>query len=292
MVREIFKKFDRLSEIVKPITPPVHGLKHLVEQKQHERAMHEQRYKQQLAHWKEQQREDARLNAIQDPTQNSIQVNRYCNLEMSHRLAVIGMSGSGKTTFARQLIPRMRAWFHVPVIIFDTKGQGEFDDIATTLSIDQRAPEFPSDNGVFVWKPPLDMLEEYDLFLERILKARRPCFVVIDELANFGRGNPDSYVPNYALLLKQGRGLNICTLSMVQEYAAIPRQTVGQTSHLFRFHLLNDYDRLRLNRMLGLSKMQQDLEPPVPFGFFYRRVDKPGPVYSYNNWQEFFNAYT
>lgn len=225
--------------------------------------------------------------SVSNPVNTPVQVNSRCTLSMSDRLAVIGMSGVGKTTFALQLIPRVRQWWDVPVIIFDTKGQGEFNDIATELSLSQTAPALPS-SGVFVWQPPADNLNEYDAFLGKILKGHKPAFVVIDELSNFGRGSPNSYVNNYTLLQKQGRGLKILTLSMVQEFAAIPRQTVGQASHLFRFHLLNDYDRRKMSGLLGLPDAEKLLEPPFPYGFFYRRLDKPSPVYAYQNWQQFF----
>lgn len=273
----------------KKITPPSKGIEDFLERKrQYERAMYESQIRQQQELIRK-QKEEKPLE-IEDPTNFSVQVNKNFTLSLSDRLAAIGMSGSGKTTFAKQLIPRIQTWWGVPIIILDTKGQGEFDELATTLHVSQTAPQFPVHGGVLVWKPPLDNLDEYNVFLERILRAHVPCFLLIDELSNLGRGNPDSYVPNYALLLKQGRGLKICILSMVQEVAAIPRQTTGQTSHLFRFHLLNDYDRIKTARLLGLSNVQKYLEPPYPFGFFYRRVDKPSPLYSYDNWQEFFNV--
>lgn len=201
----------------------------------------------------------------------------------------IGMSGSGKTTFVRELVPRMIRWFQVPAIIWDTKGQGEYDDMATVLSTSQHPPSIP-EQGILVWKPPLDSQNDYDDFAGTILKRRRPIINIFDELSNLGRGSPDSYVPNYALLMKQGRGLKIFVGSFVQEAAAIPRQTIGQTSHVFRFHLLNEYDRLKMARMMGLPESQKYLEPPYPFGFFYRRVDKPSPVYAYLNWQQFFGV--
>lgn len=293
MAKGIFKVFDRVSELVKPVTPPSNGLKHLLEAKQREKEQQEQAHKDRLAaFYAAKKKEQDELTIEENPTDFEVQVNRNFSFALGNRLAVVGMSGSGKTTFALELIVRVKRWYNIPIIIFDTKGQGEFDGIADVLSIDQRAPLFPSSPGILVWKPPLDELEQYNLFLERILKSHKPCMVVLDELSNLGRGNPDSYVPNYALLLKQGRGLKISVLSMVQEYAAIPRQTVGQTTHLFRFHLLNDYDRAKMNRMLGLPERQKYLEPNDRFGFFYRRVDIPSPVYSFHNWQEFFTGRT
>lgn len=234
-------------------------------------------------------REYARLErSISSRTDFPVQVNSRVTLSMEDRISVIGMSGSGKTTWVKQLIPRMFAWYNIPIIILDTKGQGEFDEIADELIITDKPPKPITTPAVQVWKPPLDDIDAYDQFCTQILKNRKPALVIIDELSNLGKGNADSYPNGYRLLLKQGRGLKICTVSMVQEVAYIPRQTVGQTSHLLRFLLLNDYDKLKMARMMGLPDSLKYGNPPDQHGFFYRRMDRPSPVYYFYGWQEFF----
>lgn len=217
-----------------------------------------------------------------------IRLNSNVTITMEDRWAVIGMSGSGKTTWVKQLIPRILYWYAVPIMILDTKGQGEFDAIADELVITDNPPKPRTEPGIQVWKPPLDDIDAYDKYCQSILKNRRPALVVIDELSNLGKGNADTYPQGYRLLLKQGRGLKISTISMVQEAAYIPRQTTGQTSHLLRFHLLNDYDKVKMARMMGLPDTMKYTDPPDEHGFYYRRLDKPSPVYYFYGWQQFF----
>jgi len=71
---------------------------------------------------------------------------------------------------------------------------------------------------------------------------------------SLGKGMAESYPPDYRLLLKQGRSMFISVTSMTQEVAYTPRQTIGQTSHLIRFHLMNDDDSLARARLLGVPQ--------------------------------------
>lgn len=245
-----------------------------------------------IAARKEQERQrqyDEALSKVMDLRGVPIQINRYVTVTMSDRWAVLGMSGSGKTTWAKQFIPRLFEWYQCPIYILDSKGDGDYDDIANEIVVLQEAPAALREPRIQVWKPPLDDLEQYDLWLQNILKARQPGVVLIDELANLGRGNAQSYVVNYQLLLKQGRSLKISTISMTQELAYIPRQTAGQTTHLLRFHLQNPHDIRNAAALLGLPDDARRLEPPYPYGFFYKRTDRPSPVVSFENWQTFFS---
>jgi len=82
----------------------------------------------------------------------------------------------------------------------------------------------------------------------------------------------------------------IPVISMTQEVAHIPRQTTGQTSHLIRFHLMNDDDILASARLLGVPQYQKRVEPPLPDEFCYRRVDLPRAIYSFDNYQQIFRV--
>lgn len=272
--------FDKASGILTPITPQSKGIILYKERKREARAIEERE--------KASERSQKQLFDITD---FPVQINPYVVASLMDRWVIIGMSGAGKTTWVKQFIPRVRAWWGVPVYVLDSKGQDEFDDIASKLVISQAAPtDLARPGEIRVWKPPLDDYAQYDLWLGSILKGRRPCLVVIDELSSLGRGRADTYPLNYQLLLKQGRGLKICVVSMVQEVAYTPRQTTGQTSHILRFHLTNQYDIQSARRFMGISDVQRYQEPPLPYGFFYRRVDKPSPIYAFTNYQQFFQV--
>ena len=62
----------------------------------------------------------------------------------------------------------------------------------------------------------------------------------------------------------------IPVISTKREVASIPRQTTGQTSHLLRFHLINDDDILASARLLGVPQYQKRVEPLLPDEFCYR----------------------
>lgn len=220
-----------------------------------------------------------------------IQINGAVSMSLSDRLVVYGMTGTGKTTFIKQLFPRMRAWYGgtVPVNIIDSKGYYEYNDVATRTHIGPTAPEAARAGEVLVWVIPGEVsLEALDSFLSAILTRGAPCLVIADELVNFGAGSADTYVQSLTNILKQGRFAKIMLISMTQEVAKMPRNLAGQTTHVVSFYLRNEYDRREANRLLGLPSEQGRAQPPQPHGFFYSRVDRPSPVLSYTGWQEFF----
>lgn len=219
-----------------------------------------------------------------------MQINAAVSMSLKERVAVYGMTGTGKTTWLRQLLPRLWGVFQaVGTNIIDSKGYHEYDDLAKRLWVGPSAPAPAKPGEVLVWVIPgaVDK-EQLDLFLKNIQATAKPAIVVADEIANFGRGGV--FVEGLDLLLKQGRFASQMLIAMGQEYAGNSRNLFGQASHVLRFHLLNPYDGRELNKMLGLPAQsgRAALEPPVPYGFFYRRIDRPGPVLSYNGWQEFF----
>lgn len=221
--------------------------------------------------------------------ESSVQINANVDMSLADRIAVTGMTGTGKTTWVKQLVMRLRAWYGgVPVNILDTKGYGEYDGMATRLEVGMSLPINAKLGEVMVWRPGLDDYETYDRFFLRTLAQGQPCIVLADELVNLGRGTPDSYPPNYTRMLKQGRFAKIMLISMTQEVAGMPRNLYAQTTHAVSFHLLNEYDKRRIARLMGLPREMSLVDPPLPYGFFYRRVDRPSPVLEYRGWQEFF----
>lgn len=210
-------------------------------------------------------------------------------MSLKERIAVYGMTGVGKTTWVRQLLPRLRAAFKVPINIVDSKGYHEYDDYATRLWVGPSAPPPARNNEILVWVIPgaVDKAQ-LDKFLKDVLATGKPCVTLADEITNFGQGG--LFVEGLDNMLKQGRFAGQMLIAMGQEFAGNTRNLFGQTTHVLRFHLLNPYDGRELNKMIGLPQQPKrpPTEPPLPFGFFYRRVDRPSPVLKYHGWQEFF----
>lgn len=229
--------------------------------------------------------------------------NELSEIQVPHRLGhnvivseedtwtLVGVRGSGKTTFSKQLLPRLRDLYTKSVTyILDTKNQGEFDDIPARVveGGDAPPPLLNEEGGILIWKYPLTRRNVLSKWFYMILQRGKPAIVIVDELSNVvgatGRDVPDGYV----LLLKLGRAAGIIVITGTQEAAYIPRQVLGQTTHLVRFHLQDEFDERKIARLLGFRGAQRYAEPRYPYGFFYKRLDIQGPTYEYRNWQEFF----
>lgn len=132
-------------------------------------------------------------------------------------------------------------------------------------------------------------MEEYDKWLYRILKAEDPAVVLIDELSSLVEGNERiKYPRHYAILSKQGGKHGVSLISCTQEAAYIPRPTLGQSTHIVRFRLLDSYDGRKVDRRLNRPKVEWGLDPTDKYGFYHRRTDSGKQANYYKNHQEFF----
>src|SRR2546429_336223 len=131
-------------------------------------------------------------------------------------------------------------------------------------------------------------VEEYDQWLTKILRAEQPAIVLIDELSSLGGMTGRSFPRGYFLLSKQGGKHGISLISCTQEAAYIPRVTLGQTTHLVRFRLINRHDAKKVDELLRRPEKDWGNDPWHKYGFFHRRTDQDGPGHYYQNHQEFF----
>ena len=82
-------------------------------------------------------------------------------------------------------------------------------------------------------------------------------FVVIDEPGSLGKGKAESYPLTTGSKRSRVEHVYLGHLYDARSRAYskyIPRQTTGQTSHLIRFHLMNDDDSLARARLLGVPQ--------------------------------------
>ncbi len=207
---------------------------------------------------------------------------------LQDRWTIPGITGCGKTTLAKRLVQELRRSYPAAhTYILDSKGAGDFDDIPGLRIYDDVAPDALKTPGqVQIWSPPYDNLVAYHQWFEKILQARKPAIVLIDELSSLTGEKQNAYPIGYAKLMKQGRGLDISVISLTQEAAYIPRQTFGQTTHLLSFRLEDEHDKRKVAKKLSI---EWERTPRHPYGFFYRRLDRPVATYEYRDWKEFFN---
>jgi len=174
------------------------------------------------------------------------------------------------------------------IYVLDTKQAGDFDSLDGYRIDSQEAPDALRTPGALqIWQPPDDDLDEYDRWFKRILYARKPAIVKIDELSSIidKRGEAPEY---YKKLNKLGRALGILLISLSQEAAYIPRQTLGQVTHVVRFRLLDGYDVRKIDKLVGRAKEDHGLDLPDSYGFIHRRIDRAEPGHYYSDHKEFF----
>lgn len=202
-------------------------------------------------------------------------------VSLAHRVAIVGTTGSGKTTFARLFVAQLkRLWPHLSLYVLDSKDAGDFARWPGVVTGDS-APRVLRGPGVQVWRPDLGDPAEYDEWMARILAGHdrtRPAVVLIDELSSIAP-NRERYPAAFAKLLKQGRGKGICVVSLTQNAVNIPRDVLAQTTHLVRFRLQNDSDARRVDGQLWRDGRPH--ETAAAHGCYYRRLDTPGdaPLY-------------
>lgn len=208
-------------------------------------------------------------------------------VKQGDRILVVGASGSGKTTFAKELALRMRAQNNVPLYVLDSNQYGDFDQWPGVVDSFEPPPPTKLDRGIQVWQPPVDDADAYEEWLKQIYERRMPATILFDELSGMATGSEKSprYPLHYAVLQKRGRGANISSISGTQELAKIPRTARNQAVHAVRFKLNDRYDTSVIDGLLGDNVGN----PPERFGFYYKKLlDNPTPVYYYKDKDDFF----
>lgn len=199
------------------------------------------------------------------------------------------MTGVGKTFLATGVVERLQALWEVPAIYLDTKG-GEFDHLAGRPGVlhheSQTPPPWPPPAGItsVIWTPERDDVKLYDSFLAGVKASRRKAIVVVDELSSLGRESAETFAPSLAILLKQGRKLEITVVVLSQELAYVPRSVLRQTTHLALMMFdpadPDDFDTRRAEKLSGLPAVTQR------YMFNYRSRAEPWKKWLYRDAQQ------
>lgn len=209
-------------------------------------------------------------------------------ISLEDRWLVVGTTGSGKTTFARELVARLaRLYPKAPIYVLDSKAVGDFSRWygQADLRMDVDVPP-PIRQGLQIWQPGVDDQGAYDAWFEQLLRVPGPAITLVDEISSIGKGANNDAPPGFQRLLKQGRAKGKLTINCSQEMAYVPRQIKTQTTHVVRFRLVGDYDPVTANRLMG--RENRAAEPRHKYGFLYARLDKPGSLAEYASYKDFF----
>jgi len=221
--------------------------------------------------------------------------NRAINYELGDHLTIIGATGSGKTRFVNEFLRQFAVQTHgyIPIYIFDTKQQGDFNHLARKgvgqLQRGQKPLQTVQAKGApfVVHQLEFDDFNIYDESLKNIYIARKPSITYIDEISSLtkGAGTPPRH---YEILAKQGRGLKESVITGSQSPSYVPPSTLRQVTHMIRMHLNDEYDIKKLMKSMGRVIEE---EPYDDYGFWYRdcskHIRKSPPIY-YKHMQEFF----
>lgn len=155
----------------------------------------------------------------------------------SHRIAVIGRTGSGKTVFSVWLLAMLKddAWAEMPITIFNNKGSKLISKLgAKKIDINARPPKRP---GLYVVKPEpyVDDAAVLD-YLSRVYENQEHA-LYMDEVLEFGTRNR-----GLRRLVTQGRELEIPMIYCSQRPAWIDKYLISEADFRCVFKLATKTD--------------------------------------------------
>lgn len=182
-------------------------------------------------------------------------LNKGCeimDIGTNSRLFVVGMTGSGKTVFAKSLL-------HLyPRVVFHDR-KGENGDLMQTLHFtavhDPATLQLALQKGMkrILYQPAVGMSEsmlrdDFDSCCEIIFKTTN-CALFVDEVSSLVHGNT---IPMwYGEIQRLGRSRNVGSVSLTQRPMDIPQTLLSESEYMFVFKLKLEQDCQKIASITG-----------------------------------------
>lgn len=188
----------------------------------------------------------------------------------SERVALVGKTGSGKTTLALFLTKSLRR-----LVVFDPKGTLN----TPTWRLEdwsQKGIQQLADGEPIRMRVPAPLSGNWEPYFAEIFSIGN-CAVYIDEV--YGVVPPQTKPgPMFTALYTRGRELNLGVIAATQRPTWVPLFVLSEAEWLFVFRLQLQIDRNRMSEIAGPA-----LLPPIPsedeFGFYVYNSLWNDPIY-------------
>jgi DNA helicase HerA-like ATPase len=171
----------------------------------------------------------------------------------THRHAIVGMTGSGKTVFGMSMLSR-RSFNRRPWLIFDSKRDKLIRQIPhlNEIGIEER---IPSKRGLYVVRPVPGQHEEIDQWLWKLWRHEN-AGLFIDEGYSI-RAHSEAL----QAVLTQGRSKNLPVIALSQRPAHVSPFIMSESDFISVFYLQNPRDVERVQEYLPHDKWSNPIDP-------------------------------
>ena len=194
-------------------------------------------------------------------------------IRRGEHVVIIGMTGSGKTYLARQLLAVQSGG----ILVLDTKSTLKWSGYSIIRDNSLRAIRMAKNGERVIFRPPWGWGKaQYDMFFALLMKDKRPMIIYIDEI--FAVANQHT-APNSALgaIRTRGREFGITMWASTQFPRRVPFFLLSEATHFFVFFMA----------LPAYQKMISELaEQPIPianlreYEFYYKKIRREpvGPL--------------
>jgi DNA helicase HerA-like ATPase len=215
----------------------------------------------------------------------------HLGVRLGQHWTVVGATGSGKTRFGVALLEYIRRQYPTVKRYILNSSADSMAGVYSPIEVEGNAvPDLlVRPDHTLIWTPDIDDLEAYNTWLLKLLAAREPAIVFLDEIASLLSKNGDA-LEGHIKLLKQGRKHGITVMNLTQEITKVPTAMFRQMSHYVQFRIGEDTPELSAaRRFLHVTKEQQR-NPLNQYGFYHRKTSINSPTREYRDLQEFFKS--